>query len=165
MTGFISSLLAGGPAPEHAEALRAYGRLVGDWTFDARMHHDDGAVVQARGAIHFAWVLEGRAIQDVWTLPGYFAGTTLRVYDPGIDAWHILWSDPLRQYYNRQLGRADADRIVQEGRDSIGDATRWSFLEIADDRFRWRGERRRDDGPWRVVADFDARRDPISPHP
>lgn len=165
MAGFMSSLLAGGPAPDRAEALQAYGRLVGDWTFDARMYQDDGVPAQARGTIHFAWVLEGRAIQDVWTLPGYFAGTTLRVYDPGIDAWHILWSDPLRQYYNRQLGRADADRIVQEGHDSVGDATRWSFSEIADDRFRWRGERRRGDGPWQVVADFDARREPFSPHP
>ena len=32
-----------------------------------------------RGEIHFGWVLEGRAIQDVWILPGFFYhGTTLQ---------------------------------------------------------------------------------------
>jgi hypothetical protein len=30
--------------------------------------------------------LQGRAIQDVWILPDFFYGTTLRVYDPGIAA-------------------------------------------------------------------------------
>jgi len=47
---------------------------------------------------------------------GFFYGTTLRVYDPGIDAWHILWSDPLKQLYRRQIGRARGQDIVQEGR-------------------------------------------------
>ncbi len=75
-------------------------------------------------------MLEGRAIQDVWILPGVFYGTTLRVYDPGLDAWHILWSDPLRQYYTRQIGRAHGADIVQEGTNDAGDAIRWSFTEI-----------------------------------
>jgi len=51
---------------------------------------------EARGEIHAGWVLQGRAIQDVWIFPGAFYGTTLRVYDPGLDAWHILWSDPVK---------------------------------------------------------------------
>ena len=93
-----------------------YGWLVGDWDMDAVMHSDDGSRHEGRGTIHFGWVLEGRAIQDVWILPGVFYGTTLRVYDPGIDAWHILWSDPVRQFYTRQVGRARGADIVQEGR-------------------------------------------------
>ncbi len=83
-----------------------------------------------RGEIHFGWVLEGRAIQDVWILPGVFYGTTLRVYDPGLDAWHILWSDPVKQLYTRQIGRARGHDIVQEGVDDAGAAIRWSFTEI-----------------------------------
>ncbi|WP_189394075.1 MULTISPECIES: hypothetical protein [unclassified Mesorhizobium] len=34
-------------------------------------------------------------------------GTTLRVFDPGIGGWHIIWSDPLNQDYARQIGRAE----------------------------------------------------------
>ena len=75
-------------------------------------------------------MLEGRAIQDVWIMPRFFYGTTLRVYDPDIDAWHILWSDPLKQRYRRQIGRAHGDDIVQEGNDDTGAAVRWSFTEI-----------------------------------
>ena len=75
-------------------------------------------------------MLEGRAIQDVWILPGVFYGTTLRVYDPALDAWHILWSDPLKQYYMRQIGRARGNDIVQEGKTDDGVAARWSFTEI-----------------------------------
>ena len=92
------ALAAPGPAPDRADKLALDGRLVGDWEMDATLHRDDGTTHHGPGTIHFFWVLEGRAIQDVWILPGVFHGTTLRVYDPGSDAWHILWSDPLRQY-------------------------------------------------------------------
>jgi hypothetical protein len=158
MNGFVPSLLATGPAPDRAAAMATYGWLVGGWSFDATIFGDHGATAVAGGEIHAAWVLEGRAIQDVWTLPGVFAGSTLRVYDPGIDAWHILWSDPLHQYYNRQIGRRAGERIVQEGTDAAGQATRWSFNDIAGDRFRWLGEKRLADGSWQLVADFSVRR-------
>ena len=97
-----------------------YGWLIGRWEMDAVTYADDGSKHTGRGEIHFGWVLEGRAIQDVWILPGIFHGTTLRVYDPGIDAWHILWSDPVRQYYARQIGRARGNDIVQEGKNDAG---------------------------------------------
>ncbi len=158
-TPFPVALAAPGPAPDRADKLHLYGRLVGDWEMDATLHRDDGTTHQGRGTIHFFWVLEGRAIQDVWILPGVFHGTTLRVYDPGIDAWHILWSDPLRQYYARQLGRARGPDIVQEGTNDAGEALRWSFTEMTPDGFRWRGERSRDGGAtWALQADFRARR-------
>jgi hypothetical protein len=155
----VSTLLAVGPAPDRAEKMKLYGWLIGDWTLAAAIHADDGSVHKGRGEIHFGWALEGRAIQDVWILPGFFYGTTLRVYDPGIDAWHILWSDPVKQYYTRQIGRAQGPDIVQEGVADNGDAIRWSFSEIRHDSFRWRGERAAaPGGPWRLQADFVARR-------
>jgi hypothetical protein len=126
---------------------------------DAVMHLDDGGRHEGRGEIHFGWVLEGRAIQDVWILPGIFYGSTLRVYDPGIDAWHILWSDPLRPYFTRQIGRARGKDIVQEGRNDSGEAVRWSFTDIEPDSFRWLGERSTDGGAsWQLQAEFRARR-------
>jgi len=51
-------------------------------------------------------------------------GTTLRVYDPRIDAWHIHWSDPLRQFYGRQIGRAHGPDIVQLGKSDDGHTRR-----------------------------------------
>jgi len=148
-----------GPARDRESKLALYGWLIGSWTMDVAVYADDGGKHEGRGEIHFGWVLEGRAIQDVWILPGLFHGTTLRVYDPGLDAWHILWSDPLRQYYTRQIGRAQGADIVQEGKNDRGDDTRWSFSEITPNSFRWRGEHSTDAGKtWTLQAEFLCRR-------
>ena len=168
---FAEALLSTGRFAGHAEKLALYGRFVGAWTFDAKRWTDDGGVLSGRGEIHFGWALEGRAIQDVWILPARdagpspelgpwtFYGTTLRIYDPTIDAWHILWSDPRTQYYGRQVGRAEGGEIVQIGGDGSGAKTRWRFTEITDDSFRWLGERLDDDGgAWRLQVEFLARR-------
>jgi hypothetical protein len=155
LSPFLGALAADGPAPDRTDKMQLYGWLIGSWTMDAIVHGDDGTRHKAKGTIHFGWVLEGRAIQDVWVLPGFFHGSTLRVYDPGIDAWHILWSDPLKQYFTRQVGRARGKDIVQEGKNAAGDILRWSFTDIAPDSFRWLGEVSRDGGAtWRLQAEF-----------
>ena len=37
-------------------------------------------------------------------------GTTLRVYDPRIDAWQIQWTDPVTQSYLSMIGRGEGRR-------------------------------------------------------
>lgn len=158
-SGFTNALIAEGPAADRAEKMKLYGWLIGDWVFDAVVYGDDGATQKGEGEIHFVWALEGRAIIDVWILPGIFYGSTLRVYDPSIDAWHIHWSDPLKQLYTRQIGRAQGADIVQIGDMGGGIRLRWSFSDITPTSFRWRGERSMDDGAsWHLQADFRARR-------
>ena len=156
---FVEALASDGPAADRADKMDLYGWLIGRWTMDATVHPDDGGAHRGPGEIYFGWVLEGRAIQDVWILPGVFYGTTLRVYAPDIDAWHILWSDPMRQFYTRQIGRAHGRDIVQVGKNDKGEAVRWSFTEITPDSFCWTGERSRDDSQtWELQAKFRVRR-------
>jgi hypothetical protein len=156
---FDDALHAAGPAPDRTAQMGLYAWLVGSWEMDAVVHADDGTTHRGRGEVHAGWVLDGHAIQDVWILPGVFHGTTLRVYDASRDAWHILWSDPHRQYYARQLGRARDGGIVQDGTNDAGETIRWSFSDITPRGFRWRGERSRDGGAtWQLQADFLLRR-------
>jgi hypothetical protein len=152
---FQSALHTDRPAADRAEKMALYGRFTGPWEFDGTLRGNYGR----GGEIHFGWALDGRAIQDVWVFPGMFHGTTLRVYDPSIDAWRILWSDPLQQYYSQQLGRAHGEDIVQEGKNNAGEAIRWSFSEITRESFRWRGEVSHDNGrTWELEAEFHAKR-------
>lgn len=152
-------LHAEAPAQDTAENLALYAFLIGRWTFEATINRAAGEVFRGTGSIHAGWVLEGRALQDVWNLPGSFYGTTLRVYDPGLDAWRIVWTDPLRPYFSRQVGRARGADIVQLGEDDDGRTTRWRFSERTQDAFRWTGEYLcPEDGEWRLEADFRARR-------
>ena len=157
---FLDALRSEAPAADRAAKMVLYGRFVGSWEMKSVVHDEKGGRQQGPdGEIHFEWSLQGRAIIDVWILPGVFYGTTLRVYDPEIDAWHILWSDPLKQFYARQLGRAEGDDIVQVGDDGKGTPLRWRFTNITPRSFHWTGERSPDGGAsWQKQIEFFTRR-------
>ena len=57
-------------SPEISEADDVYGWLVGSWQLDV-LHYkgEDVSSQNLQGEAHFAWVLEGRAIQDLWIMP------------------------------------------------------------------------------------------------
>ena len=170
-TSFAEALEAAGPSADRAGKMDLYGWLVGSWELDVTEFLEDGSRRRRPGEWHFGWVLEGRAIQDVWIVAKRRArdgdaaankdyyGTTLRVYDPGIDAWHIRWTDPVAQIYLSQIGRRQGDDIVQDGKAAAGHLVRWSFSEITPSSFRWRSQLSADDGAtWRMNMEFLARR-------
>ena len=170
----IDVLHADAPAADRADKLALYGQFVGDWETDIVAHGPDGTRHQGQGEIHFGWVLEGRAVQDVWMIPrlrdrrpdapimpvaGNWYGTTLRVYDPALDAWRIFWIDPATNYSSQQVGRAVGPDIVQEGTMASGARSRWRFTKITPRSFHWLGEASTDDGAsWRVLVEVLARR-------
>src|SRR5262245_62121016 len=100
-------LMAGARSREIPEAADAYGWLVGSWDLDV-LHYwaMDVSVQRIKAQVHAAWVLEGRAVQDVWIMPPRpdrtasldkkmnMYGTTLRVWDHTIQAWRITWRNP-----------------------------------------------------------------------
>ncbi len=169
-----TALSAQGRAPEIPESADAYGWLVGSWQLE--VCHYRGVDVSARGLngeAHFAWALEGRAVQDVWIMPRRsertpatgremnMYGTTLRVWDPAIQAWHITWINPVRGHRSEQIGRWSGKDVVQVGARADGTPTRWRFTEITPDSFHWLGESLHPDGKtWLVEAEFRARRAP-----
>jgi hypothetical protein len=169
---FVSSLTAAGRSPEIPESADVYGWLVGSWELDV-LHYRavDLSSRNMSGEVHFYWVLEGRAIQDVWIMPrssdrkpgsdrvNNMYGTTLRIWDPAIQAWRIRWVNPVSGHEEHQTGRKVDNEIVQVGARLDGTATRWRFTEITADSFRWIGEALEPDGnTWKLEGEFRARR-------
>jgi hypothetical protein len=169
---FLSLLSAEGRSREIPEEHDIYGWLVGSWGLEV-LHYRAVDVRSQRitGEVHFGWVLEGRAIQDVWIMPrvidrrpesdrvNNMFGTTLRIWDAAMQAWRIRWFNPVTGHEERQTGRRIGDEIVQTGARPDGTATRWRFTEIARDSFHWIGEALEPDGKtWKVEGEFRARR-------
>jgi hypothetical protein len=161
------------PARSHEipEAVDAYGWLIGSWDLDVRRFGVNGAEHAASGEVHFAWVLEGRAMQDVWIMPRRQErtpqlgktfntyGTTLRVWDSSVQAWRVTWINPVTGARDELVGRRCGKDIVQIGTHSDGTPIRWIFTDITPDSFRWVGEVLEADGiTWRLEAEFLARR-------
>ena len=170
--GFMTLVSAQGRSPEIPEAADAYGSLVGSWELDV-LHYKgvDLRSQNIKGETHFGWVLEGRAIQDVWIMPpppgrkldcdhlDNMYGTTLRIWDPAIQAWRIRWINPVNGHEERQTGRKIGSEIVQIGARVDGTPTRWRFTEITADSFHWFGEALEADGQtWKLEGEFRVRR-------
>ena len=181
----LEGLMASGPAADIAEKMMLFGRLVGSWDIDYTAYPPGRDSITAKCEWHFGWVLDGRAVQDVWICPpraargedddpraargdGHDArpagewGTTIRVYDKKVDAWHVVFIGPVHGNVNTLLahpaGNGGAD-IVQEGRDSSGNSFRWNFDRITPASFRWWSEMSSDSGrTWSRQEQMLARR-------
>src|SRR4051812_20513171 len=67
---FFHNLAAGARAPEIPESADVYGWLCGSWDLKVlRYRAVDVSATGLTGEVHAAWVLEGRAVQDVWIMP------------------------------------------------------------------------------------------------
>ena len=168
---FLDILPAQGRAAEIPETEDLYGFLIGSWELDVVGHDDGGNVTETKGEAHFARVLEGRAIQDVFINPrrsdrgpdsprfANWFGTTIRIYDPSIRAWRVTWYNPHDGVRADLIGRRRGNDIVQEGAFPDGTKIRWTFSEITNESCRWRGERLERDGKtWRLQVEFRAYR-------
>ena len=148
--GLIETLLAPGPHPSLGVHSDTYGRVIGSWAGELNRYQDGKSVASASVEAHFAWVLEGRAVQDVWITParadrqssagaGFnWYGSTLRVFDPATSAWNTTWTDPASQLRIELVGRRQGDDIVQIGTRG-GRPIRWAFSDITPRAFTWRG--------------------------
>jgi len=87
------------------------------------------------------------------------AGTTVRLYDPKIRAWHRIWIAPSGNVVQGFIARRIKAEIVLEGRTEEGYPERWVFSEITHTSFRWRSEETHDHGKtWILTAEMQARR-------
>jgi len=162
----IKGLGAEGPFPELKEKLMLFGQFVGDWEIvEDRYLQDNGKWIKSKGELHVNWILEGRALQDVFmtfdekTQKMIPDGTTLRYYDRKIDAWHVVWFSPMQGAIKMLVGRKVGDEIVLERRTDEAYLVKWIFSEITAGSFRWHSEESRDDGKtWTLREEMRIRR-------
>jgi hypothetical protein len=169
--GFHHVLAAAGRSPEIPESADVYGWLIGSWELDVLHYVVDVTARGLKGEAHFGWVLEGRAVQDVWIMPprsqrttdqdkaANMYGTTLRIWDPLIQVWRVTWINPVTGQRDELIGRRRGKDVVQVGTHADGTPIRWTFTEITPESFHWIGEALEADGKtWKLEGKFRARR-------
>jgi catechol 2,3-dioxygenase-like lactoylglutathione lyase family enzyme len=164
--GFLDALHADAPATELGERAEDLAWLVGGWDAVVRDYDEDGTCVESSGEWWFSWVLEGRALQDVWIVPHRGAagardryGTTIRWFDGAERVWKISWFNPVSGARTDLAGTRQENRFVFEG--TLGcDRIRWSFNDITPNGLVWRGERIAENGAAILGAEFALTRKP-----
>ncbi|MBI2184287.1 MAG: hypothetical protein HYU39_04925 [Thaumarchaeota archaeon] len=162
----IIGLGAEGPLSDLQEKLTLFGQFVGDWDIvESRYPRPDGTEVKRRGELHFGWILGGRAIQDVWMMQdkdthvALPVGTTVRFYDPRIDAWQSIWISPVQGVVQTFVARKVGDEIVLEGKTKEGYPEKWIFSQITPNSFRWHAEETHDNGKtWMLTEEMQIQR-------
>jgi len=155
--GLIEALHVDRPDLIHADKLMLFGRFVGSWRLSwTGTGTEPGLPAATIGELHFGWVLGGRAVQDIWIVPGRgepgegqpplaFHGSTIRFYDPSIDAWRSTWIEPINGRVRRFIGRDIAGDIVLLSEED-DPQLRWRFTDIEPDSFTWEAEVSEDGG-------------------
>jgi hypothetical protein len=153
------------PNPSLGEEAQTFDRLIGSWDADFGFPRKDGTVRHKKGELHFGWVMDGHAVQDLWI--GYptdeqkerTIGTTLRFFDTKLKQWRIVFINPQFNYLVTTQGGREGDRIVLRGLDSDGLPIRWTFNEITPQSFHWQGEKSHDGGKtWVLEEDHHMKR-------
>lgn len=161
----IKTLQAAGPNPSLGSQAQVFGRFVGTWDVDYGEIGEDGKFSHYPGELVVGWVMDGHVLQDLFianpTSPGKqrTMGTTLRFFDAKSGKWRIVYVEPPSNSVQELSGGQDGDRIVLYGTDSKGNSLRWSFNDIKDDSFVWRGEMSSDHGKtWTLREEHHMRR-------
>jgi hypothetical protein len=147
----------------HASSARAadkafFDRLVGTWDVAYEIFDKDGKIRTYRGQVTYIWILDGQALQEVWTSDSLSKepqpyGTTIGFQDGKRDRWTEVWIYPAQGMTLSVSGVAERERIVLTGRDEAGANQRWEINDIQADSFVYHFEVSTDEGKtWRAVG-------------
>jgi hypothetical protein len=163
----IAALGATSANPSLGDQAEVMGRLVGTWDVEYTDYAKDGKVTHRTGEFIAGWVLDGRALQDVWivnpsgTRKDREVYTDLHYFDSKSRTWRDTFVDPERGSAARFTGGpVGNDRFVIETQDMGSKTiTRWSFNEIREDSFVYRDEASGDGGKtWRLQSEYRMKR-------
>jgi hypothetical protein len=169
--GLATELYATSPHPSLGKQAEVVGRLVGTWNVEYTQFAKDGKATHRTGEFIVGWVMDGRAIQDLWivnpsgTRKDREVYTDLHWFDPKSRAWRSAFVDPEHGSVARFTGGpVGDDRFVLETQDFGSEQTRWSANDIRTDSLVWRDEGSSDGGKtWRLRAEYKMKRRGAAP--
>jgi hypothetical protein len=161
-----TALKATSPNPALGDQAQVVGRIVGTWDVEYTTFAKDGTASHRTGEFIVEWVMDGRAIQDLWivhpsgTRKEREVYTDLHWFDPKARTWRAAFVDPehgsVAKFTGGPVGN---DRYVLETPDLGSKRTRWSFYDIRRDSFAVRGEASNDDGKtWKLQSEYQMKR-------
>jgi hypothetical protein len=116
-------LRSDGPHPDIAPGDRIFDPFIGSWDLEVSWYEDGVLTPTLPGEWHFAWVLEDRAIQDVWLVPRRELrtagqdlcenGTSLRFPDASIGGWRSTWLGPMQRSVRTFAARRSGPQVVR----------------------------------------------------
>jgi hypothetical protein len=167
----VAALEATSPNPSLGDQAQVLSRLVGTWDVEYTDFAKDGKVIHRTGEFIVGWVMDGRAIQDLWIVnpsgkrKEREVYTDLHYFDSKTRTWRATFVDPEHGSVARFTGGpVGSDRFVLETQDINSEQTRWSFNDIRPDSFVWRDEASSDGGKtWRLQAEYQMKRRGAAP--
>jgi len=94
----VAGLQATGPHTSLGEQAQVFGRFVGIWDGEYTEFSKDGKTTHSSGEWIFGWVMDGRAIQDLFIVhpsaarKERYIGTTLRYFEPKSGTWSVTFA-------------------------------------------------------------------------
>lgn len=126
----------------------------------------DGTTLHRTGKFMAGWIMDGRAVQDLWIVDPWGKHKEREVYtdvdyfDAKSRAWHAIFVDPQDGSVDRfTASEVENNCLVLETKDLGSGETRWSFNDIRPDSFVWRDEGSSDGGKtWKLRSEYHMRR-------
>ena len=168
----ITALQATGPHPSLGDHARVLGRLVGTWDVQYMDIGKDGKAMHRSGELLVGWVMDGRAIEDLWIVYPSGAGEDREVYadvryfDPKSGTWPAIFIDlQIASVATFTGGAVGDERIVLDSQDLVaGQTRRWSFNDIRPDSLVFRDDASRDGGKtWTLKSEYHMKRRGAAP--
>lgn len=168
----VLALQATGPNPALGDHARVLGRLVGTWDVEYMDISKDGKAIHRSGELLVGWVMDGRAIEDLWIVYPSGAGKNrelyadVRYFDPKSGTWPAIFIDPqIAAVATFTGGAVGDDRIVLDSQDlAAGQTHRWSFNDMRGDSLVFRDDASSDGGKtWRLESEYHMKRRGAAP--
>jgi hypothetical protein len=135
-----------------------FDQLIGTWDVRYEIFDKNGKVRRDRGQVSYSWILDGKALQEIWSSASESTGsqafgTTIDFYDLERQRWTAVWIYPAQGVMSIMTGGEVNGSIVLTGHNQSGALERWSTSVTSPDSIAVRADVSDDDGKtWRPMG-------------